>query len=147
MSFYNSRYYKSSQKEQARREGKHDASRKYEARIAELEQQLSEAKLSYERLAENIPAMNENTLRLEAELAEARKANLRQRVEDIKSGCGGKVYPVLLSVMRIAGFSNGQGEMTTFFNYGYCGGDSLERMPTDSELVDWLIEQGVEGEG
>ena len=40
MSFYNSRFYKSSQKEQARREGKHDASRKYEARITELEQEL-----------------------------------------------------------------------------------------------------------
>jgi len=40
MSFYDSRYYKSSQKEQARHEGEHDASRKYEARIAELEQEL-----------------------------------------------------------------------------------------------------------
>ena len=43
MSFYNSRYYKSSQKEQARHEGEHDASCKYEARIAELEQELAEA--------------------------------------------------------------------------------------------------------
>ena len=43
MSFYNSRYYKSSQKEQARHEGEHDAARKYQARIAELEQELEKA--------------------------------------------------------------------------------------------------------
>lgn len=61
MSFYNSRYYKSSQKTQSRHEGERDASRKYEARIANLEQQLAEAK----------------------------KANLRQRLEDLGSHFNG----------------------------------------------------------
>ena len=62
MSFYNSRYYKSSQKEQARHEGEHDASRKYEARIAELEQQLAEANRLKDFLGEQIDELGNHLM-------------------------------------------------------------------------------------
>lgn len=130
-----------------------------DARIAELEadyqkasddcghwrKDYTELQDRHNRMCENIVAMNENTLRLEQQLAESRKVNLRQRVCDTYGlywACVDEPQEMDLDVfVAISNVFCLDEYTTTILQNKFVG-----RVHTIDELVDWLIEQGVEDE-
>jgi len=122
----------------------------YKDKNTVLLQQLAEANKTIEARTEAVRILDNEVTGLEKQLAEARKVNLRQRVEDIRM-CSDPLYPAGFKIKDVVVTKDFKDNLITNLEFIFevpCS-DFIEGM-TDKllpsrDIVDHLIEHGVEG--